>query len=327
MIKRALSAVFSVPRNSLSNWNAFWFESDPFAQLRIFRVALGLTLLGYYFLRTFDLDLLYTNGGILPLETFNAVVEQKFAYSIFQWFPGRAAVWGAHLLIMISCVFLIAGRYSRLAALLVYLLHVSFDNRNPLIVYGFNKIVTFFLFNLIFAAYLPTQAPEGSVRRALASVALRLTQIQLCIIYLFAGTEKLKGPLWWRGEAIWGVLANSQTTTFDFSFMAQMPILITIATYATLVWEIYFPVLVWSGRVRYTWLLGGVLLHASIGIMMNLPFFALLMVGAYSVFLRKHHALELENAVLTELKKVLRFSRRSDQREVTTPSLVPESGT
>jgi hypothetical protein len=109
--------------------------------------------------------------------------------------------------------------------------------------------------------------------------------------------------------------------------MAQMPILITIATYATLVWEIYFPVLVWSGRVRYTWLLGGVLLHASIGIMMNLPFFALLMVGAYSVFLRKHHALELENAVLTELKKVLRLRRNSDQREASTPSLVAESGT
>jgi hypothetical protein len=142
----------------------------------------------------------------------------------------------------------------------------------------------------------------------LASVALRLTQIQLCIIYLFAGTEKLKGPLWWRGEAIWGVLSNAQTTTFDFGFMANLPLVITFATYATLVWEIYFPVLVWSRRARYPWLLGGVLLHASIGLMMNLPFFASVMVAAYSVFLRRRHALALERWFMARVQKVLSFT-------------------
>jgi hypothetical protein len=236
------------------------------------------------------------------------VIEQKFSFSIFHYFPSRESIWIGHLVLIGATLMLVLGKYPRLAALIVYVLHVSFDNRNPTIVYGFNKVSTFYLFNMMLAAYHPREAPEGSLRRALASVALRLTQIQLCIIYLFAGTEKLKGPLWWRGEAIWGVLSNAQTTTFDFGFMAHLPLAITVATYATLVWEIYFPVLVWSRRARYPWLFGGVLLHGSIGLMMNLPFFASVMLAAYAVFLRRRHALALERWFMARIQKALSYT-------------------
>ena len=328
MIPKFLDSVTSLPRKTLEQWNRFWFEADAFPQLRIYRVAVGLCLLGFYLLRTLDLDMLYTNGGILPIETLGSVIEQKFAFSIFHYFPSRESIWIGHFVLIAATVMLVLGKYPRTAALVVYLLHLSFDNRNPTIVYGFNKVTTFYLFNMILASYDAKAAPEGSIRRALASVALRLTQIQLCIIYLFAGTEKLKGPLWWRGEAIWGVLSNAQTATYDFGFMAHLPLVITFATYATLVWEIYFPVLVWSRRSRYPWLMGGVLLHASIGLMMNLPFFASVMVAAYAVFLRRRHALALERWFVARIQRALSFTpfkfKVGQQEQV--PELLSEWG-
>jgi hypothetical protein len=315
MIGFAFNYLKSIPSRMLFSWAHFWFEAQPFAQLRVFRMVLGACLLMFFTLRTFDLELLYTNAGILPLDALNSVVATQLAPSVFHYFPSRASIWIGHITLLVFTFLLMLGKFPRISAVVVYILHVSFDNRDPAIVYGFNKVATFFLLNLTLASYSESQATEGSIRRALASLALRLTQIQLCIIYLFAGTEKLKGPLWWRGEAIWGVLANAQTTTFDFGFMAHLPLVITLATYATLIWEIYFPVVVWSGRFRYLWLFGGVILHGSIGIMMNLPFFAWIMVAAYAVFLRPEHASSLERSMLSSLNRLgdgLRIKRRSE---------------
>jgi len=49
-------------------------------------------------------------------------------------------------------------------------------------------------------------------------------------------------------------------------------------------WEIYFPVLVWNKALK-PWVLGtGVALHAFIGSVMSLPFFSWFMVAAYALF-------------------------------------------
>ena len=229
-------------------------------------------------------------------------MESKYSISLFFLSSDRGLVWGAHIVLLIATLALIFGFRPRLAAIIVYLLHLSFDQRNPLVAYGFNKVAVFFLITLILASYHPQQAPVGSLRRSLASIALRFAQIELCIIYLFSGTEKLKGLTWWRGEALWGVLSNSQTTSFDFSMAAQFPLVLTLLTFATLIWEIYFPALVWVKGTRYLWLLGGVCLHAGIGITMNIPFFAAVMVVAYSVFLDKKDAERLEQFFLSRVK-------------------------
>src|SRR5208282_2742533 len=97
-------------------------------------------------------------------------------------------------------------------------------------------------------------------------IAFRFSQIQICIIYAFSGFEKLRGIKWWQGEALWDVLANFQVARWDFTWIASFPVLIVVATYLTVLWEIYFPVLVWVRPWSRWMLLFGMVLHIGIGI-------------------------------------------------------------
>ena len=64
-----------------------------------------------------------------------------------------------------------------------------------------------------------------------------------------------------------------------------MPLVIVLMTYSTLIWEIYFPILVWIKPFRKWMLMFGVLLHIGIGVVVNIPFFGALMIIGYIVFL------------------------------------------
>jgi hypothetical protein len=134
--------------------------------------------------------------------------------------------------------------------------------------------------------------PDGQVSRLsawLGSVAIRLAQIQVCVIYFYSAIKKLTGPSWWHGDAIWQVLANPLWARFDFSWMAACPTLVMFLTYSTLLWELYFPALIWVRRVRYPVLALGVGLHLGISLTMILPFFGLTMIATYTLFIDEGH--------------------------------------
>jgi hypothetical protein len=131
----------------------------------------------------------------------------------------------------------------------------------------------------------------------LSSMAFRFAQIQVCIIYGFSGLMKIEGPHWWRGEAVWDVLINQQLARWDFSWLAAFPIVITLSTYATLLWEVYFPVLIWLKPMRRVTLLVGVMLHLGIGLALNLPYFAGVMIATYILFLDSNEVDQVRRAI------------------------------
>jgi hypothetical protein len=271
-------------------WSRFWFESRAYAPMRVFRTALGGLLFVFYSIRTADLEFFFGEKGILPLAVMREVMPLAYQPSIHHFFPGDMALWGAHALFLASLLALALGFRPRLAAGIAFVLHVSFLHRNLGTAFGIDLISTFFLLYLSFAAYRPG---SGGM---LGSMAYRLCQIQVCVIYFYSGLHKLKGLHWWRGEAIWDVLANAQLARWDFSWVSAYPLAIVAATYVTLLWEAYFPVLVWLPRLRYPMLALGVALHVGIAVAVNIPFFGLLMIVSYAVFLRPRHAIRLETA-------------------------------
>jgi len=82
-------------------------------------------------------------------------------------------------------------------------------------------------------------------------------------------------------------MANSQITRFDFTWMAAFPLIMIIANYSTLIWEIYFPVSVWNPRLRLPVLVFGTLFHLGIALVINITFFSALMITTYIFFLQK----------------------------------------
>lgn len=270
--------VIGLARRAWESWCAFWFESNKPLQLRLFRICFGVLAFLYYAHRTLDLELYYSSAGIMPLSVVNELLPMEFRWSILFHLTSTPMLWALHLTSLAAIFALTIGFYPRVAALVAYVLHVSFMHRNMSPSYGVDLISTFFLLYLVFVN-------TKKQRSFPSSIATRMIQMQVCIIYAYSGLEKARGMQWWGGEALWGVFANSQLMRFDASFMAQFPLAIVAITYATLAWEIYFPALVWvRGIVRNSMLLGGVALHLGIGLFVNIPFFGMLMIVSYIVF-------------------------------------------
>lgn len=263
--------------NAWRSWNRFWFESNRPESMALFRALFGSLLFVYILTRTPDVPYFYSEGGTLPLAQMRELLDMGARQSVFFWLSSDAALWVGHALLLMSLASLAVGFYPRVSALVAYVLHVSFVHRNMTAAYGIDSISVFFLLNLILVS--------ARTNSFWGSIAFRLCQLQVCVIYFYSGLEKLKGTHWWYGDAIWRVLANHQLAVADFSWLAPFPLLIVLSTWGTLLWEVYFPVLVWLPAWRRWMLLAGVGLHVGISLTMNIPFFGFLMMFAYAVFL------------------------------------------
>jgi hypothetical protein len=276
-------------QTSWTAWEQFWFEADAAVPIRLFRRSLGALLFLFYSIRTLDLGLFYGELGVMPVEVLPTVIDMDGRFSVLFWLNSPASLWALHGLFLLSLAALALGVRTRFAAWIAFLLHVSFMNRNLVVSYGIDQISTFFLFALCFST------PKGS--SIFDSVALRLIQIQVCIIYAYSGVEKLRGPSWWEGDAVWLALANPQVARTDFSALAQYPGWIALLSWSSVLWEVYFPALVWFKRLRLPALAFGVMMHLGIGLTLRIPFFALLLIVSYLAFLTPSELRSANNAL------------------------------
>jgi hypothetical protein len=246
-------------------------------------------MLAAYVVRQFSWELFYSasHGLLIPDPT--PYVPMEYRWNLLRdLLQSPAATWAIpliHGIYLVSLTLMILGRLPRLASVAAFILHISFIHANVGAVYGVDLIFSFFLF--FFCISSGRAAKGDGVRSWLGSMALRFGQIQVCVIYAFSGWEKLKGAAWWNGDALWSVLANPQMARFDFTWMSHFPLMLVGVAYLTLVWEIYFPVLIWVPRMRVPTLILGVLFHLSIFGMMKIAFFALVMIATYVLFLNE----------------------------------------
>lgn len=261
-----------------------------------------------YLVRHFSLDTFFsTTKGIYVADP-SQYVNMAYRWGLLsEILPLPSAQWLVpllHSLYLVCLLLLIFGVITRAASILAFILHVSFVHANIGAVYGVDLIFTFYLFFICLASDRVT--PEMSGPRVwFSSLGFRFAQIQLCIIYAFSGWEKLKGPVWWNGEALWSVIANPQMARFEFGWMVHLPLVLVFVAYLTLFWEIYFPVLIWIPRLRVPTLLVGLWFHLSIVLMMKLAFFGFLMIGIYVLFLTDHEV----QVVWKAIKRVPGFRR------------------
>lgn len=278
------------------SWEHFWFDSVNLVQVRLFRKLIGWILFGCYFSRSFDLEFFYSDAGMLRSTILPEVISSQYKYSLLTYFSGITSIWVLHLLFLLSLMALAFGMFTRFSAIFAFILHVSFLHRNWIPAYGVDSVATVFLFYLSFAdRRVGRSLSRGS---SLASVAFRFMQIQVCVIYAYAGYAKLHGPHWISGEALWYVLANPEMTWGDFSWISQFPWMIQLLTYATVLWELSFSLLIWIPWFRL-WILGvGALLHLFIACTLRIPYFSILMVSTYFLFLKPNEIRWLTQGLL-----------------------------
>jgi hypothetical protein len=239
-----------------------------------------------------------------------------FAWSHLPWIEQTGSLMVVHWLSLAVFVALVVGFYTRAAAILSFLLVVSYSHRLAAAQFGLDQI------NALLALYLavgrsgsefsfdawlarrragrteraggsdPTQRAEpmmqtGPIRRHVdTTIAIRLIQIHMCVVYLFAGCGKLLGVSWWDGTALWGAFANLEYQTIDMTWMVHHELLVNFLTHLVVAWEVAYCFLIWRPVCRPVMLALAVPLHLGIAFCMGMITFGLIMLVANLAFVR-----------------------------------------
>ena len=189
------------------------------------------------------------------------------------------------IIYMISLISLALGLMSKISAAIALLTHLVLTQSINIFIYGVDYMTTICLFYLLIfpvgkyhsldAYFLKISNPDNFDH----SIFLRLFQIHWCLAYFFSGLSKALGPTWWNGEAIWKALNSyHQASLFKPELWAPYPLMMTIMGISTILLELLFPIGVSVKILKKPWIVSIILMHISIGALLGLYFFSIVMI-------------------------------------------------
>lgn len=117
--------------------------------------------------------------------------------------------------------------------------------------------------------------------------AMLVIVAEVCLIYSTAGWYKIQGSRWQDGTALFYPLHLDDFTPWPSlsHTLAGSDIMVMLITYGTVIVQVAFPFTLFNRRVKNVLLCVMMLEHASIAVVLGLPFFSLAMIAADAVFL------------------------------------------
>ena len=263
--------------------------------LALFRIALAIVLLANLATRAIDLNVMYTDSGVLPVETIRGYFAGHWRWSL-HWLSGDLW-WQITLFIaaIVAAFALLAGYHTRVATGISWVLLTSLHTRQPLLVNGGDVILSLLLFWSIFLP-LGNRASIDSKRQVvlkkpsqtILNVATAAILLQVCMMYFFTGLAKCN-TFWYRGEAIANSLNIDLYVTSLGTSLRTWPTLLQTLSLITLSAELLLPVLLllpwFRYRIRLVALVILVGLHVGIELCLNVALFSYACFAAHTLFL------------------------------------------
>jgi predicted DCC family thiol-disulfide oxidoreductase YuxK len=303
-------------RTTFRAWNTFFFSAADPTSVGLIRIAVGL--LAFWSLLIFGLDLhdYFGSTGWADPAAIRASAR-PLTWSFWFLVPDGwlRLVW---CLSLAALALFTLGLFSRVTAVLCWVIVVSTVRRVPIALYGFDQVLSTLTLYLAMTgasgqavsldrflrrwrqarANARMLKPAGATGRRVmpdepghpcatvsANLTMRLIQLHLVVIYGMAGLAKLQGPSWWNGTAIWKTMATGEFVALDFTALAAWPMVVNLITHASLTLELLYPVLVWVKIVRPLMLAGMVAMHLGIAVTNpGLTEFALVMIAGNLAF-------------------------------------------
>lgn len=283
-------------RTGIRGWNEFWFRpSDP-ATLGLIRILGGAMLFYTHFVWALDLEAFFGQHPWLTHEAVTYRESGSYAWSYLWLINSSTVLWIAHLAALLVFACLTLGLFTRVTSILAFVIAVAYANRLTGALFGLDQI------NIMLALYIMV-GPSGaaySLDRLLArrkeananlpvlpkvgaTVAIRLSQLHMCIIYLFAGMAK-NGMFWEEGTAIWFSVANLEYQSMDLTWLSNHPYLVNFLTLTTVWWERSYIALVWPRFTRPIVITMAIGLHLGIAFGMGMITFGLAMIFGNMAF-------------------------------------------
>jgi hypothetical protein len=264
----------------------WFFPAVSVRVLRLLRMALGIVTLAQALVWAPHLREFFTSDGIASAS----YVRSTTVYSHFSIFFRFDMPWFVYVcfgIYVLACLGVIFGKGGRLASILMWFFFISFVSRFPLVFYGaIDHLHSILFFNM----FHPGEAYEswnyGGVKarnKIVNAWSVRMMQLCLCLVYFFAGAQKVRSNTWWNGTE----LLNSLSTrfgAFDFYWLNNYPVIVNIMSYGSWLSEISFAWLIWNKTTHKISLFAIVGMHLGILVVMNASLFSEIMIASLICF-------------------------------------------
>jgi hypothetical protein len=264
--------------------------------LALFRILFGFCIvIDITYRIPFAYDF-YSDWGVLPREALISQFMNVWESSLFLANGKTAVVAVLMFFTVLSATAFMLGFYTRVTAALTWLLVVSLQIRNPVVLHGGDDLIRVLLFWCQFVplgAYYSVDGylnkislPKNTVLVSFGGAGLLL---QFLYMYFFTGILKLH-PVWHtEGTGIYYALSLDQFSTSIGKMLTTFPILTQIMTYITLVMEILGPLFILAPvlwlRPRFIIALLFIGFHFGLFLTMNLGLFPWVCMAAWSMVL------------------------------------------
>lgn len=298
----------TICRSLASGWQQFFHAPCDARVCALVRMAFATVVLLDLAILYPDLNLWFTDSGVLPQEVSREVAPAS-TWSIFWLVPSTPAVVHACYWIAVAqAVLLLVGLLPNLNVLCLFIWLASIENRNYLIIDGEENVFRVLAFLLIWVPLgrcwsvdaivrrwwtarplTPDPSPtrgEGGSDFAAPGWGMRLVQIEMCLVFLSAGLCKLGGDAWLDGTALYYVarlddyFGRFPTPTWLF----DSPWAVALMTWSVVAVELLAPVLIWFKETRRVTLVAVVLFHLANEWTMHLFLFHWVMLSGWLAF-------------------------------------------
>ncbi len=198
-----------------------------------------------------------------------------------------------------SFLFILMNYYRLLFAVVVLIIHSALVASSYSFSYGADYMISFSLFiNVLLCV-------DSKYNKIMYSFAIRLLQLQLCIIYFFSGLGKAMGNNWYTGDAIWYLISTYTNLNILTAFIAtKIPVVFQIISLSVVFFELFYPVLIYNRKLKNVTLFYIIITHIIIILIINLYTFGIVMIILNIIAFQPKLILELKflkrNEYITE---------------------------
>jgi hypothetical protein len=270
--------------SKLSGVKSCLFEQNQKSfYLAILRVAVSLFVLKELLINWSSFELLYGRTSFVFREDTPVIklIRMHYMYLI--------------IVCIFFCLLNIVGVGKWITALLLFIAVYLLCRLNDQLANGGDMMLRLVLLYMIFAnsydhfVFFKRTArsiEQQQLSNLVSNLAAYSIMMQLCVAYFCSAWAKLHDPMWQQGEAVYyALLVDRYTGTSFNSSIARMGWLMAFANYATLVFEIAFPFLIWFKRFKKPLMVAGLIMHLLIYIFLMIYGFQIIFLLIYGLFL------------------------------------------
>jgi len=264
--------------------------------LALFRIVMGCLLLADLAVRSQDLIVHYTDQGVLPLTALHEHPHGRMLSYLSLYSLHGSEAWALLLFVLAAaCALALAlGYRTRAAAFASWVLLLSLQHRNPLVMYGGDNFLAVALFWCLFVPLgarwsLDARGGRGSSASSALSWGSAGLLIQIAAVHWFSAFHKRSAEWYVDGTAVAYALHMDHLVRPLGLLLREHETLLRVVTHGTLVLELVGPLLLFSPwrpvLSRMLAIVGFVALHLGIGFSLALLHFSWICAATMVVYL------------------------------------------